>query len=262
MRHRSRSSDGFWIAAFSLTVFLLSSCTRIAAHADRKLGIGSQPFSADGQSLLVSIARQNTMDLYQVTRDGTLTRLTSQGANFDGSYAPDGSKIVFSSTAANPDSTLYERDTTGTLTEDSREADLFVMNANGSSRVRLTNSPEHDTAPIFIADGQRICFRRSRFYRPVYAPAADSNWWDTDIYTIKTNGSDLVRLTQQTSAEASPPSIAPNGQYVIVDLRAWRSADDPLIRNRHEEGFWLITLVEPYPRYCQMLWVSGRSLVA
>ena len=67
------------------------------------------------------------------------TRLGSEWGDADPEYSPDGSKIVFASSR-------------------SGDNDVYVMNANGSSQVQLTDDPNTDWMPSWSPDGTKIIF--------------------------------------------------------------------------------------------------------
>jgi PKD repeat protein len=117
---------------------------------------------------------------------GALTNLTNHPAN-DASpaWSPNGEKIVFQS------------DREG-------RAELYVMNADGSSVVRLTYNagvdgivPDPDWAP----DGSRI----------VFTCEVDGN---RDICRINADGTGLVRLTNGPEAEFEP-AWSPDGSRIV-----------------------------------------------
>ena len=70
-------------------------------------------------------------------------------------------------------------------------AEIYVMNADGTGLTRLTDNPAFDGMPCFRWDGRRIAFTSER----------DGN---LDIYSMKANGTDLTRLTNHPSADFSP----------------------------------------------------------
>ena len=57
-------------------------------------------------------------------------------------WSPDGTKIVFESTRNGPD------------------ADIFLMNADGSNVVQLTRNDSYDGTPAWTPDGTRLLWRR------------------------------------------------------------------------------------------------------
>jgi len=85
------------------------------------------------------------MDIFRADPDGSnLQRLTeAPGYDAEGSYSPDGSKIVFTSF----------RDGNG---------EIYVMDADGSNLQRITNAPGYDGGPFFSPDGEWIVYRSDR----------------------------------------------------------------------------------------------------
>lgn len=81
--------------------------------------------------------------------------------------------------------------------------DLWVMDADGSNPINLTNDPEYNRQPTWSPDGQRIAFAR-------YLSFMDSDW---DIWVIDANGGNLVQLTQGPS-EDRDPAWSPDGQRI------------------------------------------------
>ncbi len=95
------------------------------------LGIGgSLAWSPDSRYLLIFAGPPGDKDIYRLdAATGDYLRLTSGGNNTAASYAPDGTKIVFNS-----------------LRND-EQADLYLMNPDGSDLRQLTTHPEPDWQP-------------------------------------------------------------------------------------------------------------------
>lgn len=95
------------------------------------LGIGgSLAWSPDSRYLLIFAGPPGDKDIYRLdVSNGNFLRLTSGGNNTAASYSPDGAQIVFNS-----------------LRNDG-QADLYIMNADGSDLRQLTTHPEPDWQP-------------------------------------------------------------------------------------------------------------------
>jgi hypothetical protein len=89
-------------------------------------------------------------DLFGLTRDGAVRRLTDDGGSYGPSFAPDGSRIVFSSVGDDGDVS----DTTG-----ASGLDLYVMATGGSGRRRVVDGDE-DRSPAWSPDSEQIAFIR------------------------------------------------------------------------------------------------------
>ena len=136
-------------------------------------------------------------EIWTAKADGTdLRQLTS---NSDGdrhpAWSPDGTKIVFASDRA-PGTTLQ---------------DLYVMNADGSGQVALTNTPSVDEDyPSWSPDGTKIVFSR-----------------DGDIATVNADGTGLVPLTATEQIEFEP-DWSPGGTRIAY--RSGVNANDEIWR--------------------------------
>lgn len=89
------------------------------------------------------------MDIFEADPDGSnLKRLTdAPGYDAEGSYSPDGRKIVFTS----------QRD---------GDLELYVMDADGRNQKRLTFGAGYDGGPFFSPDGGTILYRGDRRNTP------------------------------------------------------------------------------------------------
>ena len=109
-------------------------------------------WSAVSNRIAFASDRDNTgtrigTDIYAMEPDGSnVTRLTqtaSPAADSDPAWSPDGSRIAFASNRNGND-------------------DIFVMNANGTGQVNLTNSFGTDQSPSWSPDGTQIAFETYR----------------------------------------------------------------------------------------------------
>lgn len=102
--------------------------------------------------------------------------------------SPDRSRVLFSSNREDPSEHLY---------------DLYVVNADGSSLVRLTNSPVNESvgSQAWSPDGSRIVFTSYR---------DDPNG---EIYVMNADGTGVVRLTRDGASDISP-AWSPDGSSI------------------------------------------------
>jgi Tol biopolymer transport system component len=163
-------------------------------------------FRVSGKERRYSWDYDEAMDIFTARRDGSDARqLTkSNGYDAEGSYSPDGSKIVFCSLrAAYPLEKLSAEDRKRYETDPAYFGDIYLMDADGSNQRRLTSAPGYDGGPFFSPDGQRIIWRRF-----------DKSGAIADVYTMTLDGSDERRLTD-FKAMSWAPYFHPSGQYVI-----------------------------------------------
>lgn len=91
---------------------------------------GSLSWSPDSQSLLIYAGPVGGREVFRIdVATGALTQLTHGGNNASPCYSPDGTQIVFNSLRNNG------------------QADLYIMNTDGSGEHQLTDNPEPDWQP-------------------------------------------------------------------------------------------------------------------
>jgi TolB protein len=91
---------------------------------------GSIDWSPDSKSLLIHAGAFGDKDIFKIdVETGNYVQLTNGGNNAGASYSPDGLYIVFNS-----------------LRNDD-QADLYIMRADGTNQIQLTNHPEPDWGP-------------------------------------------------------------------------------------------------------------------
>ena len=129
--------------------------------------------SRTGRFQLYAAERANLAQLRKVMDD---TAVATEPA-----FSPDGSRIAFTSTRdGNPE--------------------IYVMDADGTSVGRLTNSPGADGDASFTADGQAVVFHSQRTgHRQIFLQSITS--------------SDAVQLTQEP-ADNSQPTMSPDAETI------------------------------------------------
>ena len=100
----------------------------------------------------------------------------------DPAWSPDGSRIAFAS-------------------GQDGKSDIYVMNANGGNRVRLTADESGNSRPAWSHDGSRIAFASRR----------DGN---SEIYVMNADGSHQSRLTFRDDSYDSDPAWSPDGTRI------------------------------------------------
>ena len=138
-------------------------------------------WSADGLRLawtkVEQTPGQGNLDLWTSLADGSEPRLLA--GNKDGlsheewaSWSPDGKQLVFTST--------FEKN-----------QELYVVDADGENRTRLTNDPAFDVHPHWSPDGKKIVF-------------ASSRWGDFELVVLNLEGSNVTRLTTSPGLDDFP----------------------------------------------------------
>ena len=78
--------------------------------------------------------------------------------------------------------------------------EIYVMDADGSNQLRLTNHPDEDFGPSFSMDGARIAFVSDR----------DGN---SEIYIMNADGSNQQNITNHSNDD-NYPSWSPDGSKI------------------------------------------------
>ena len=126
------------------------------------------------------------MDIFRADLDGkNLARVTdADGYDAEGSYSPDGKRIVFTSFRHG-------------------NADIYVMDADGENVTRITDKPGYDGGPFFSPDGKTLIYRSDR--------------QDNDLLQIFINNPEGTAERQLTSNEFVNwgPFFHPDSRHII-----------------------------------------------
>jgi Tol biopolymer transport system component len=104
-------------------------------------------WSPDGKKIVFASERDGNMNIYIMNTEGSnQTRLTDNPAHdVKPQWSPDGKKIAFYSLRNDvPDEKKYGADGRGWS---EYNAEIYVMNADGSEQTNLTNNPAYDGYP-------------------------------------------------------------------------------------------------------------------
>jgi Tol biopolymer transport system component len=153
-------------------------------------------WSPDGTKIAFASNSTGSGDIYVINKDGSgLTRITTSAQrDIEPAWSPDGTRIAF--VRGPPESSNLK---------------IYVMKAARESETnraqRLTTaslSTLEELDPAWSPDGTRIAFARN--------PDASSPTNDFELYSIKANGSDQIRLT--TTSIGQEPAWSPDGTKI------------------------------------------------
>ena len=153
--------------------------------------------------------RDGEWGIHVVNPDGSdLQRLTTGVGGWEPTWSPDRSKILFTSGGSEADEEVY------------------VMDADGSNIVRLTNTPGDSTsswAADWSPDGEKIVFMSNRD-----GSTLGSDGYD--LYVMNADGSNVRKLTQARGWDGVP-AWSPDGEHIaFVSDR----------EDKENGGIWLI----------------------
>jgi Tol biopolymer transport system component len=179
------------------------------------------------------------MDIFRADPDGShLVRLTdTPGYDAEGSYSPDGRKIIFTSF----------RDGDG---------EIYIMDADGKNPRRVTHAKGYDGGPFFSPDGKRIIYRSDRKNNDLL-----------QVYINNTEGTAERALTDNSDVNWGPYFHPDNRHIIYATSRHGHQNYDLYLmdvdtgaeeRITYREGFDGLPVFSPDGK--QLMWTSsGRT---
>jgi Tol biopolymer transport system component len=145
--------------------------------------------------------------------DGSqISRLTDE-PGYDGGafYSYDGSRIVYRASHPKKGDELveYRRLLAQGLIRPT-QLDLWIMDADGSNKRRLTDNGAANFGPYFFPDGRRVIFSSNM---------GDPRGREFDLYAIGIDGEGLERLTYQGDFDGFPMFNSDGTQLVFASNR-------------------------------------------
>ncbi len=183
--------------------------------------------SPDGRWVVFTSERRGNPDLYALELDGGAQArllIDSPAMEDQVAFSPDGRSIAFVSTA-------------------SGNADIYVLPFNPetpqslAAATNVTNHPGGDFRPDFSPDGARIAFTTDRDTpvsgHPIFAFTRQR---EGDVYVMKTDGSDVQRLTATPDWDGSPEWSADGGTLYFYSARPREIVGPPTSPILGQEG--------------------------
>ena len=215
-------------------------------------------FRASGQQRRYSWDYDPNFDIYsQDLQSGQRRNLTAiRGYDAEGAYSPDGRRIVFASNRLAYREAMSSEDAERFEHDKSFMMDLYLMDADGASPMRLTDAPGYDGGPFFSADGSQITWRRFSL-----------DGATAEIYTMEL-ASGVEKQITRTGVMSWAPFFHPSGEYLIYASNQEGFANFELYmvdaQGRHEpvrvtftDGFDGLPVFSPDGN--KLSWTSKRS---
>lgn len=235
------------LVGFVLAMFAIAGSQTTEANAGGTASIARSPGELAGPGnpasphavangkIAFASSRDGNVEIYVMEADGSnQVRLTNDPlVDQDPSWSPDGTKLAFSSSRTGTHQ-IYIMDPDGSnlfqvtyadedcLTPvwspdgtrlayykelDRSNYDVFIINANGTGEVNLTNSnPQLEFDPDWSPDGSKIIFERT--------DAGFSN--GIGIYEINVDGTGLNPLSDVLAADLDP-AYSPDGSKIALE---------------------------------------------
>ncbi len=170
--------------------------------------------SRDGKKIVFGSQRAGDFDIYTMNADGTdVKRLTTQ-IGYDGGpwWSPDGTQIVWR--AWHPETKADKAKWADMMAKDYVTAvplDLWVMNADGSHKRRLTDNGATNWAPSWHPDGKRIIYSSNKDDWREDIKAFGHNF---EIYLLNIDTGTEERITHNNVFD-SFPMFRPDGKQIV-----------------------------------------------
>jgi TolB protein len=154
--------------------------------------------SPDGSQIVFTSDRDGDLDIYVMNADGSNVRRLTTEPGYDGGafFSADGSRIVYRARHTESEEELAEfRRLLGRNLIRPGQLDIYVMDADGSNKRRVTDNGAANFAPFMHPDGQRIIFSSN---------LADPRGRNFDLFLINIDGSGLERVTTHGDFDGFP----------------------------------------------------------
>ena len=155
----------------------------------------------------------NKADVWKIRRDGRQRINLTAGSDTNNgmpAFSPDRERIVFRSSR-------------------NGNFDLYLMDADGSNLIQLTDDEAKDNFPVFSPGGDAIVFSSDR--DSSLDPLGYKSF-DNYIMKLKPDGSpgEIVRITDDPGHDAHP-NYSPDGKWIVyTSERAGISDEEPLVQ--------------------------------
>ena len=179
----SSNRTGYW------EIFIVNADgTGLSQVTNDGAGALSPVWSPDGRTMAYSGKRDDNWDIYTMPaplpgqeedfQPEPRRLVLAEGNDLSPIYSPTGDRIVFES----------NRD---------GNAEIYVMNADGSNQGNVSNSPSvDDHGPVWSPDGKHILFYSSR----------EGNW---DLFLMTDDGRNVINLTGTPDVDEQEPAWRP-----------------------------------------------------
>ena len=174
--------------------------------------------------------RDGDLDIYTMSTDGSNLRRLTTALGYDGGpfFSHDGRSIVYRAwhPATEVEQSEYRLLLARAQVRPSR-MELWIMDADGSNKRRITNLGGANFAPFFTPDDRRIIFSSNH---------TNPRGRNFDLYLINVDGTGLEQVTTHADFDGFPV-FSPDGRKLV-----WASN-----RNGRERGETNIFIAEWTP---------------
>lgn len=182
--------------------------TRVRRLTDSPGYDAEATISPDGKTIVFTSARSGDLEIYAMDVHGRNLRRLTHEVGYDGGpfFSPDGRRIVYR--ADHPTDPAEVEDYRSLLREGlirPGRLEIWIMNADGTDKRRITRNGAANFAPYFHPDGRRIVFASNM---------NDPHGRNFDLYLIRDDGTGLERVTWHPDFD-SFPMFSPDGKKLV-----------------------------------------------
>jgi Tol biopolymer transport system component len=166
--------------------------------------------SPDGKKIVFTSERSGDLELYSMDIDGKNIKQLTDAVGYDGGafYSPDSKMIVYRrSTPTTPAEVARYKSLLSRHLIVPTTFEVWVMNADGTNKRKVTSLGAGSFAPYFTPDGKRIIFCTNYF-------ATDPRKRNFDLALIDLDGTGIERVTFNESFDGFP-MFSPNGKKLV-----------------------------------------------
>lgn len=172
--------------------------------------------SRDGSRIVFTSTRDGDLDIYSMNADGSDVRKLTDEPGYDGGpfFSPDGTKIVYR--ARHPTDPEELADYQSLLADNLVRPgvlDIYVMDADGSNKRRVTDNNAANFAPYFHPSGEKIIFASNM---------NDPTSRNFDLFLINIDGTGLEQITFHDEFD-SFPMFSHDGRYLVFESNRYGS---------------------------------------
>jgi Tol biopolymer transport system component len=164
--------------------------------------------SPDGRTVVFTSMRDGDLDIYAMGTDGANLRRLTHEPGYDGGpfFSHDGTRIVYR--AYHPETPAevaeYRALLARNLVQPSR-MEIWVMDADGGNRRRVTGLGGANFAPYFTPDDRRIIFASNH---------ENPRGRNFDLYLVDLDGANLEPVTRHADFDGFP-MFSPDGRRLV-----------------------------------------------
>ncbi|MGA1487724.1 MAG: TolB family protein [Planctomycetota bacterium] len=163
--------------------------------------------SPDGSRICFTSMRDGDLEIYSMAPDGSDVRRLTNTPGYDGGpfYSPDGTKIIFR--ASRPEGPALEEYQLllGRGLVRPTKLSIYMMDADGSNLVQLTDNDAGNFCPFFHPDGKRVIFSSNM---------GDERGREFDLYSVHVDTREIERITWTEDFDGFP-MFSPDGRYFV-----------------------------------------------